>query len=132
MLSVVSRKVLFLTLFHTFYSLLTRKICCEHLTITIHTLEVSLVVLVQTQHHNGKPLCFEALTNPVTNSLFPPLFSFPECHTASSWGSVMFLFLFLHLHLQGPLQVSLQQLHINQWTEEYISQLKKQHKASLE
>jgi len=78
---------------HTFFSLLTRKICCEHLTITIHTSEVSLVVMVQNQHHNDKPLYFEALTNPVINSLFPPLFAFPEFHTLSSQGSAMLSFL---------------------------------------
>ena len=113
LLSVVPGKVLFFTPSHTFYSLLARKIFCEHLTITIHTSKVSLVVLVQIQHHNDKPLCFEALSNPVTNSLFPPLFAFPEFHNLSSWGSAMLSFLLLWLQLLGLLQVSLQCLHIN-------------------
>jgi hypothetical protein len=54
-----------------------------------HTSEVSLVVLVQILHHNGMPLCFEALTNPMINNWFPPLFAFPEFHTLSSWGFAM-------------------------------------------
>ena len=82
---------------------------CEHLTITIHTSEVCLVVLVQIQHHNNKPLYFEALTN----SLFPHLFIFPEFHNLSSQGSAMLSFLLLYVQLLGLLQVSLQRRHIN-------------------